>query len=244
MTDAGLFTCLNCGAPNRPSARKCEFCRAPIATVRCGLCFEMSPLGARHCAACGSELDVTPGAPALDRLSANYQRTAPACPECQSTLEPLYAETGTLFDCPECGGHFIEHSRLRALLEPAARLGHALPQRLHRFNPLADRVRYRPCPVCKELMQRKNFGGQSGVIIDCCAKHGTWFDREELPRVLAFASAGGLEHARQEERAQARDAHVQFRSIELEQQELEPLLELARAGKALLTWLERLFEPR
>ena len=55
-------------------------------------------------------------------------------------------------------------------------------------------VRYVACPVCRALMNRRNFGGVSGVIVDVCAKHGTWFDRGELPRVLAFVESGGLTH--------------------------------------------------
>jgi hypothetical protein len=54
-------------------------------------------------------------------------------------------------------------------------------------------------------MHRKNFGGRSGVIVDVCGAHGIWFDLEELPRVLAFVEAGGLERA-QAERAQAERA--------------------------------------
>lgn len=53
-------------------------------------------------------------------------------------------------------------------------------------------------------MHRKNFGGRSGVIVDVCTSHGTWFDAEELPRVLAFVEAGGLERVRLEQLARAK----------------------------------------
>jgi hypothetical protein len=52
----------------------------------------------------------------------------------------------------------------------------------------------------------------SGVIVDVCKKHGTWFDLGELPRVLAFVAAGGLERSRrrtaEEEARVRREAHV------------------------------------
>jgi hypothetical protein len=51
-------------------------------------------------------------------------------------------------------------------------------------------------------MNRRNFGGTSGVIVDVCAQDGVWFDTLELPRVLAFTEAGGLELARQRQRAE------------------------------------------
>jgi Zn-finger nucleic acid-binding protein len=61
-------------------------------------------------------------------------------------------------------------------------------------------------------MNRKNFGGMSGVVVDVCKKHGTWFDEGELPRVLEFVASGGLERAKRREDEEAsrlrRDAAV------------------------------------
>jgi len=37
-------------------------------------------------------------------------------------------------------------------------------------------------------MNRINFGRTSGVIVDVCKKHGTWFDGGELTQVIAFAA--------------------------------------------------------
>jgi hypothetical protein len=48
-------------------------------------------------------------------------------------------------------------------------------------------------------MNRINFAHTSGVIVDVCTKHGTWFDADELRRVLEFITAGGLEAARARE---------------------------------------------
>jgi Zn-finger nucleic acid-binding protein len=60
-------------------------------------------------------------------------------------------------------------------------------------------VQYAPCPVCKNLMNRVNFAHSSGVIVDVCTRHGTWFDQDELREVLEFISGGGLEAARARE---------------------------------------------
>ena len=38
---------------------------------------------------------------------------------------------------------------------------------------------------------RRNFGGTSGVVVDVCHAHGTWFDAGELVKVLAFVESGG-----------------------------------------------------
>ncbi len=66
---------------------------------------------------------------------------------------------------------------------------------------------YRKCPECAAVMQRKNFGGVSGIILDVCAQHGTYFDHEELPGVLAFVKSGGLALAQRRDREErARNA--------------------------------------
>jgi Zn-finger nucleic acid-binding protein len=49
-------------------------------------------------------------------------------------------------------------------------------------------------------MNRVNFGRVSGVIVDVCKMHGTWFDAGELTAVFAFAANGGLERTRDRER--------------------------------------------
>ena len=91
----------------------------------------------------------------------------------------------------------VTHGLLRALVEQRAVLGSAVPSpgEAPRGNPMADPVHYRPCPSCSQLMNRKNFGGISGIIVDVCTLHGTYFDAGELPRVLEFVRRGGLAKA-------------------------------------------------
>jgi Zn-finger nucleic acid-binding protein len=54
-------------------------------------------------------------------------------------------------------------------------------------------VHYAKCPRCAQVMSRVNFGHRSGVLVDSCRVHGTWFDAGELDAVLAFVARGGLE---------------------------------------------------
>jgi Zn-finger nucleic acid-binding protein len=73
-------------------------------------------------------------------------------------------------------------------------------RRRRRFElTLDDQVRYIPCPVCKRLMNRRNFASVSGVIIDICRDDGVWFDNQELGRIVQFIEAGGLDKAREVE---------------------------------------------
>jgi len=51
-------------------------------------------------------------------------------------------------------------------------------------------------------MHRVNFANVSGVIVDSCRRHGTWFDEQELHRIVHFIRSGGVEVARKREMAQ------------------------------------------
>ena len=155
----------------------------------------MNPSDARHCSGCGAELGL--------QLESTLQGRP--CSGCQTPLEAFVEAMGTRLVCRGCGGQFVEHALLRHLLHEQERLGHAFPDAPYRkppAKPSVERVRYRPCPVCDQLMNRKNFGGASGVIVDVCARDGSWFDHGELSQVLAFVQGGGLirEQARAEQR--------------------------------------------
>lgn len=204
--EALTFSCPNCGAPVGSADRACGYCHIALATRRCGHCFDHSPATAQHCATCGRELG----------LEAVAEVTELACPACRASLEALHEAEGTLFDCAGCGGHFVEHALLRALIEQRSRLAQSsalAPARsAARSSVLAQKVTYRPCARCGAMMHRKNFGGASGVIVDVCTLHGIWFDAGELPNVLSFVERGGLERARKLEEERARRARVEQRA--------------------------------
>lgn len=139
-----------------------------------------------HCVACGLELGLEP-VPEPEELP---------CPACRSPFVGIPTEAnGRVHECTQCGGQWLDHRTLRTLFERRIQLTYGLQQQ----NPLAPsgntRVQYLPCPMCQRLMNRKNFGERSGVIVDVCSVHGVWFDPGELPRVLAFVANGGLEEA-------------------------------------------------
>jgi Zn-finger nucleic acid-binding protein len=64
-------------------------------------------------------------------------------------------------------------------------------------------------------MNRINFARCSGVIVDVCKGHGTWFDREELSRIVEFIRDGGLEAARQKEKEQIQEERQRLRAEQL-----------------------------
>ncbi|HEX2735073.1 MAG TPA: hypothetical protein VHM70_25885 [Polyangiaceae bacterium] len=183
--NASLVRCGECGGPNAAGTRHCDFCRAPIATLRCAHCYQLNTPASDFCVGCGEVLGLVP-------FESPHELPCPACGgECTS----LDGEPGLLLDCSQCAGQFVEHSLLGALLERRRRYLRAVqPQR--RAMQLEEQIRYRRCPLCSELMLRRNFGRTSGIIVDWCAAHGVWFDVGELSSVLGFVEAGGLAHAR------------------------------------------------
>ena len=60
---------------------------------------------------------------------------------------------------------------------------------------------YIPCPDCGKLMNRRNFAGCSGIVVDWCKDHGIWFDRNELKQAVQFIRGGGLRKSREVEKA-------------------------------------------
>jgi Zn-finger nucleic acid-binding protein len=92
-------------------------------------------------------------------------------------------------ECPRCGGIFVPPEALAEILTRAEVVGGFSP----RPSPSAlGAVTYVSCPLCHKTMNRVNFGKVSGVIVDVCRQHGSWFDGGELTRVVAFAASGRL----------------------------------------------------
>lgn len=131
------------------------------------------------------------------------------CPRCRSHLEIANAAADAhTHECPRCGGIFVSRDALADIM-CRAEIGGAVPDMPSRMtSKITDDVRYLPCPLCHSSMNRTNFGRVSGVIVDVCHKHGTWFDAGELTRTVAFAASGGLERTRAREKEAAKDAAV------------------------------------
>jgi len=64
-------------------------------------------------------------------------------------------------------------------------------------------------------MNRINFARCSGVVVDICKGHGTWFDRDELTRIVEFIRGGGLDAARSKEKAQLDETRRQLEAEQL-----------------------------
>jgi Zn-finger nucleic acid-binding protein len=150
----------------------------------------MSFAGAKHCSHCGQELTAAEIAVCTGHL----------CPRCQKQMRVMAVGDTFLEECGHCGGVWVDAASFQQLVDNretrAATLGIGTLER-HNPEPL---VKYVPCPLCGKLMLRVNFARSSGVIVDYCKGHGTWFDHDELRRILEFIDAGGLGVAREREK--------------------------------------------
>lgn len=188
------LNCPMCGASASTESSKCEHCGARLATIACPACFGMMFIGAKFCSHCGA---------AARRLEKDVSELK--CPRCRVSLNHALIGDTELLECPKCEGLWADSAALGRIQNDrerqAAVLGSAGP--LPEAGGVTDlNVRYIPCPVCNQLMNRINFARCSNVIVDVCRQHGTWLDREELRRIVEFIRAGGLERSRQKELAE------------------------------------------
>ena len=191
--DAQTLHCPNCGAAASSDSTKCEHCGAGLATIACPSCFGMIFLGSKFCPHCGARAGRTENADEAVKL---------ACPRCQVSLQSVAlgsTDAVKVHECPKCVGLWVNVETFEAICadrdQQAIVLGGASPPP-GRIELKLEEIRYLPCPKCHTLMNRVNFAGCSGVIIDTCRGHGTWFDRDELQHIVEFIRGGGLEMAR------------------------------------------------
>jgi hypothetical protein len=59
-----------------------------------------------------------------------------------------------------------------------------------------------------------NFASGAKVVLDICREHGTFFDRDELHRVVTFIQGGGLERARAREREALKEEQARLRALQ------------------------------
>jgi Zn-finger nucleic acid-binding protein len=127
------------------------------------------------------------------------------CPRCRVNTKEVTLGNSTMRECPVCEGLWVDTVALHQITTDRERqttiLGNAADI-LPATQLAPERVRYIPCPVCKQLMHRVNFAKCSNVIVDVCKPHGTWFDKDELHRIVKFISAGGMDVARAKEMEQ------------------------------------------
>src|SRR5262245_60961169 len=119
------------------------------------------------------------------------------CPKCKDYLEVALAEDIEVDHCPTCKGLWVDLVEEKELLHitPEVFTIDELRRLRKLYKPLGriDSAGYVACPVCQQLMQRRNWGSHSGVVVDKCLDHGTWYDINELEKIREYIALGGVE---------------------------------------------------
>lgn len=162
-------------------------------------------------------------------VGSQTDRRCPACGPQQTLRGRALGKEGLAFlECAKCAGIWLEQGTFETLAQQAR--SESAPAITSAAMPSADRTAtttqagalYRRCPRCREMMNRVNFGKRSGVIIDVCREHGSWFDCHELDAILRWIRQDG------ESRAAERDARDQ----EIERKRKAFSAELAKTSTA------------
>ena len=168
---------------------KCKECGAPL------------PANSNICSYCGRLNDVDLRAiQANARKGPTSDRVCPHCAINMQTIDLGVNEPFLIERCDNCLGMFFDPNEVEALIDTHVK--HVYEIDHQRIQQIIDEeqitrpasIKYIRCPVCSEIMNRRNFGARSGVIVDECRDHGIWLDGGELGQILKWVKAGGRIH--------------------------------------------------
>lgn len=189
---------------------------------------------------------ISPPSRADDVEAAPKKERRHPCPRCQ---HPLGHAGGGVHACGVCEGTFFAERALEALVERARSDGEvdtaeSLQTSVSVPATQGD-VRYLPCPMCGERMNRSIFGRKSGIVVDVCPQHGTWFDHGEVEDAVRFARthdalAPPPKAPLTEEQVQHRAELVGLYERERVEEEVADAAWHARMDGVGLTFIERL----
>jgi Zn-finger nucleic acid-binding protein len=155
-------------------------------------------VGSKHCQRCGA-------AAAIPEVIGSKDLK---CPRCGKQMLLVTIGSTSVLECERCFGLWLNVASFEKICadreQQSAVLGFAAQAPTSAVHE-TSKVNYVPCPQCSQLMNRMNFARCSGVIVDICKKHGTWFDRDELSRIVEFIHGGGLEASRLREKEDIRE---------------------------------------
>lgn len=200
---AKTLHCYSCGAAVSSDKPKCAHCGARLATVSCPTCFGMMFQGSKFCPSCGDAAATWHGR--------NSKRL---CPACETSMLKGDLHDIPLHECTKCLGLWLDAATFERICRDAEQQATVLGVRrtMGAANAIGT-VRYLRCPQCRDLMHRVNFARCSGVIVDVCRSHGTWFDVNELHRIVEFIREGGMTRSREKEKAELAEERRRMQAI-------------------------------
>ena len=123
------------------------------------------------------------------------------CPLCTIKTDIIRLLGIELDYCSNCSGIWFDKGEVAKLQDAVldnsicGEMASALKV-LPALNHDLDRRKYLDCPVCCLPMSHKTYVEVSGIVLDRCASHGTWIEKEGLARILDILDSGKLEELR------------------------------------------------
>lgn len=111
------------------------------------------------------------------------------CPRCSSALAQEDYEGIPIDRCPDCQGAWLDEGELKPIIKTRIKTfteKEIRSVRGVREKILPNREKLKSeldCPKCTGKMPRFNYQCTTGILLDKCAGHGIWFDKEELEHV-------------------------------------------------------------
>ncbi len=210
-TGTKALQCPNCGANAEADSVRCGYCRAVLTVTACPACFGAIFQGMKYCPNCGAPVE-------REIVRSDRQLT---CPRCSRNLTPARIGSARIDECSNCGGIWLNTDTFQKICADREQQEQVLvftaQVQTTGLQPEQTPGRmYIPCPECGGLMQRKNFSGCSGVVVDWCKPHGTWFDRLELQQIVNFIQSGGFRKARAREMDQLQAERRRLQGLQQE----------------------------
>ncbi len=188
-----MLACPRCGGSVPPTDHDCQYCGTALLVRACPRCFARIFHEAQHCSNCGASA-VVPARTGADGAAERLR-----CPRCATDLVGRLIDEVLIDECTGCHGVWVNMTALERVIEERRQaraeqiLGSLAPAETS-AQP-AGGAMYIRCPECDVVMNRRMFARGSGIIVNVCRNHGTWFDGGELPAVIQFVMKGGLEAA-------------------------------------------------
>lgn len=114
------------------------------------------------------------------------------CPACSQPLRPIVEWGIQLDECEACEGIWFDDAELKRLLELGGDAARAADQRASPAgSPVPEHSTAarasRPCPRCREGMDRYRYNYSSPIELESCSRcGGIWVDSGELEAIADF----------------------------------------------------------